>query len=114
MQRFPILSGSAPPNTTQNLREQVANLIVGYGVEISFTISNNTWDRFYGYVRKAQSGGGHVSLFGNLYGAGGGGAGGSYQPWDNIVMTNSTRGVTLRAQNNKVPTLLGAILQKIA
>ncbi|KAN0095013.1 hypothetical protein V8E51_015724 [Hyaloscypha variabilis] len=107
---WPNLVTGATPSITENVKQQIESVVIGYGVEIEFTLTDTAYTAFTGAISSAKSAGGSISVFGSLYGKSGSSSTSTFNPWSNIQTIGSSNTVILRAQNAKVPQVLGTII----
>jgi hypothetical protein len=67
---WPELVDSAP-NTAINVKQQITSVVLGYGIQVTFTLTDTAYNYFNEAVNSAQSSSGYISIFGFLYGDGG-------------------------------------------
>ena len=68
---WPNLVTGATPSITENVKQQIESVVIGYGVEIEFTLTDTAYTAFTGAISSAKSAGGSISVFGSLYGKSG-------------------------------------------
>lgn len=138
LRTWPVLLSSAPPSVREDVKQQITSVIVGYGIEVNFTLVDTSYQAVKGAISSARTQGGSLSVFGSLYGSGGklkpirlipglkiGRADrpffrlgtsrtSTYQPWQNIQTHDNSKSIIIRAQNTKVPQVLGTIITNIS
>jgi hypothetical protein len=87
---------------------------MGYGVEITFTLLDSAYREFTGAITQAKSKGGHVSIFGGIYGSSDGSYTTTTNSWDQVYTHDGDKTVTLMAKNVKVPLVLGTVITTIS
>jgi hypothetical protein len=107
---------------------------MAYGVETTFTLLDSAYKEFTGAITEAKLQNGHLSIFGGIYGSSGKClflrlwmcpgrklikiADGSYttstNSWDQLYTHDGDKTITLRAQNVKVPLVLGTVVTTIS
>jgi hypothetical protein len=68
---WPELVDSAPNTTAINVKQQITSVVLGYGIQVTFTLTDTAYNYFNEAVNSAQSSSGYISIFGFLYGDGG-------------------------------------------
>ena len=68
---WPALVDTATPSVTENVKQQIESVVIGYGVEIKFTLTDTAYTAFTGAISSAKSADGSISVFGSLYGKSG-------------------------------------------
>jgi hypothetical protein len=68
---WPELVASAPNTTAINVKQQITSVVLGYGIQVTFTLTDTAYNYFNEAVNSAQSSSGYISIFGFLYGDGG-------------------------------------------
>jgi len=114
LRTYPVLVNTAGASIKDDVKQQITSVIVGYGIEISFTLVDNAYKEFTGAVTTAKSQGGSLSIFGGIYGSSNGDSSSTTNSWDQIATNDAGKSVTLRAQNVKVPTVLGSVITTIS
>ena len=73
VQTFPTLNaaGKADPNVKANLLQQFVTVLMAYGVEISFTLTQSAYQLVAEAKSSASSSNGGLSIFGSIYNNGG-------------------------------------------
>ncbi len=68
---WPNLIKGATRSITENVKQQIESVVIGYGVEIEFTLTDTAYTAFTGAISSAKSADGSISVFGSLYGKSG-------------------------------------------
>jgi len=68
---WPNLVAGTSPSVTENVKQQISSVVIGYGVEVVFTLTDTAYNAFTGAISSAKSAGGSISVFGSLYGKSG-------------------------------------------
>lgn len=114
LRTYPVLVSNAKPAVKQDVKQQITSVVMGYGVEIKFTLIDNSYKAFKEAIVQAKQSGGSMSIFGSLYGKSDGSYSKTYESWDNIITKDGGNEITLVAQNVKVPQILGTIITTIS
>jgi hypothetical protein len=65
------LVDTAPASVSEDVAQQVSSVIMGYGIETTFTLQSDAYQAVTGAISSAKSSGGSISIFGSLYGSSG-------------------------------------------
>jgi len=68
---WPELVDTAPANTSADVSQQITSVVLGYGIQVTFYLTNTAYSAFTEALSSAQSSSGSISIFGFLYGSGG-------------------------------------------
>ena len=72
MRTFPTLipNATTQPNIKGDVLQEWSTVIMGYGVEVSFTLNDSAFRRVQDAVKTATSRNGGFSIFGSIYNGG--------------------------------------------
>jgi len=68
---WPDLVDSAPPSTAVDVSQQITSVVLGYGIQVIFTLTDTAYTSLTEAITSARSSSGSISIFGFLYGNGG-------------------------------------------
>ena len=68
LRTFPVLNSNASASVSQDVQQQITSVVLGYGIETRFTLTQSAYNLLQGAISQAKSSGGSLSIFGSLYG----------------------------------------------
>ncbi|KAK1756490.1 hypothetical protein QBC47DRAFT_445063 [Echria macrotheca] len=114
LRTWPSLVASAPKSVADDVRDQITSVVVGYGVETTFTLEKSAYDAVVGAISSAKEAGGSLSILGSLYGTSDGSSESTFESWANVRTHKENNTVVLLAHHNRVPVVLGTTITRIS